>query len=112
MPSILLLLSLARTPFLSIAGELVHSQYYRCPDRFVGKRVLIIGSGESGSDITNEISKVASKCAIAIRGLHGHLIPRIQGNGRVTDLNTNRVRYSNPYIFGNYIGYVNQQAKR
>lgn len=146
-----------------LAGELVHSQHYRCPDRFAGKRVLIIGAGESGSDITNEISKVASKCAIAVRGLHGHLIPRIQGdhigewyilfcphkhvdmsknqsfaylylkifqphivnllielsnlqcqtgNGRVTDLNTNRVRYSNPYIFGDYIGYCNQKAKR
>ena len=60
-------------------GELLHSQYYRSPDKFKGKRVLIIGAGESGSDITHEISKVASKCAIAIRGLHGHLIPRIQG---------------------------------
>lgn len=107
-----LLFTVSGTPFLSTTGELVHSQFYRCPDRFVGKRVLVIGSGESGSDITNEISKVASKCAISIRGLHGHLIPRIQGNGRVTDLNTNRVRYSNPYIFGSYIGYVNQQAKR
>jgi hypothetical protein len=34
---------------------------------FIGKRVLIVGAGESGSDITNEISKVASKCAISIR---------------------------------------------
>lgn len=68
--------------------------------------------GESGSDIANEISKYASKCAIAIRGKHGHLIPRIQGNGRVTDLNTNRCRYSNPYVFGDWIGYVNQMAKK
>lgn len=68
--------------------------------------------GESGSDIINEISKYASKCAIAIRGKHGHLIPRIQGNGRVTDLNTNRCRYSNPYVFGDWIGYVNQMAKK
>ena len=93
-------------------GELVHSEQYRNPDRFTNKRVLVIGAGESGSDITNEISKVASKTAIAIRGLHGHLIPRIQGNGRVTDLNTNRCRYSNPYVFGDTIGYVNQMAKR
>ena len=64
---------------LHAPGELLHSQYYRSPDKFKGKRVLIIGAGESGSDITHEISKVASKCAIAIRGLHGHLIPRIQG---------------------------------
>jgi dimethylaniline monooxygenase (N-oxide forming) len=93
-------------------GELIHSEDYRNPDRFTGKRVLIIGAGESGSDICNEISKVASKVAVAIRGLHGHIIPRIQSHGRVTDLNTNRCRYSNPYVFGDYIGYVNQMAKR
>lgn len=71
----------------------------------------MVGAGESGSDITNEISKKAAKVAIVVRGLHGHLIPRIQGSGRVTDLNTNRSRYSNPYIFGDTIGYVNQMAK-
>eukprot|EP00595_Chromulina_sp_UTEXLB2642_P002014 CAMPEP_0196761908 /NCGR_PEP_ID=MMETSP1095-20130614/1218_1 /TAXON_ID=96789 ORGANISM="Chromulina nebulosa, Strain UTEXLB2642" /NCGR_SAMPLE_ID=MMETSP1095 /ASSEMBLY_ACC=CAM_ASM_000446 /LENGTH=565 /DNA_ID=CAMNT_0042111989 /DNA_START=75 /DNA_END=1772 /DNA_ORIENTATION=+ len=93
-------------------GEIVHSENYRKPEVYAGKRVLVVGAGESGSDITNEISKFASKTAIAIRGLHGHLIPRIQGNGRVTDLNTNRCRYSNPFIFGDTIGYVNQIAKR
>ncbi len=93
-------------------GEIIHSEDYRNPDKFAGKRVLIVGAGESGSDITNEISRVAAKCAIAIRGKHGHLIPRIQGNGRVTDLNTNRCRYSNPYVFGDSIGYYNQWFKR
>jgi dimethylaniline monooxygenase (N-oxide forming) len=93
-------------------GEIIHSVDYKSPEKFAGKRVLIIGSGESGSDITNEISRFASKCAISIRGKHGHLIPRIQKGGRVTDLNTNRARYSNPYIFGDWIGYVNQMAKR
>jgi dimethylaniline monooxygenase (N-oxide forming) len=93
-------------------GEIIHSDKYRNPDAFVNKRVLVVGAGESGSDITNEISMVAAKCAIAIRGKHGHLIPRIQGNGRVTDLNTNRARYSNPYIFGDWVGYVNQMAKK
>ena len=73
----------------------------------------MVGAGESGSDITNDISFVADKViAIAIRGKHGHLIPRIQGNGRVTDLNTNRCRYSNPYVLGDKIGYWNQIAKR
>jgi len=93
-------------------GELVHSDHYKNPERFKGKRVLVVGAGESGSDITNEISYVADKVAIAIRGKHGHLIPRIQGHGRVTDLNTNRCRYSNPYVFGDSIGYWNQRAKR
>ena len=93
-------------------GTLIHSVDYHTPEVFAGKRVLIIGSGESGSDITNEISRFASKCAIVIRGKHGHLIPRIQAHGRVTDLNTNRCRYSNPYVFGDWIGYVTQVAKR
>lgn len=93
-------------------GEIMHSEYYRNADYFEGKRVLVIGSGESGSDICNDISLKAAKTAIAIRGKHGHLIPRIQAHGRVTDLNTNRLRYSNPYIFGDWIGYVNQLAKR
>eukprot|EP01036_Dinobryon_divergens_P025456 gene25455-34006_t len=89
----------------SFPGEIIHAENYRTPEKFQDKR-------ESGSDIANEISKYASKCAIAIRGKHGHLIPRIQGNGRVTDLNTNRCRYSNPYVFGDWIGYVNQMAKK
>lgn len=93
-------------------GNIIHSENYRNPEVFAGKRVLVIGAGESGSDICNEISKHAVSVAIAIRGLHGHLIPRIQGNNRVTDLNTNRCRYSNPYIFGDTIGYVNQMAKK
>lgn len=93
-------------------GELVHTEDYRTPERFAGKRVLIIGAGESGSDIIAEVSKTASKTAIVIRGLHGHIIPRIQQNGKVTDLNTNRIRYSNPFVFGDWIGFANQIAKR
>lgn len=68
----------------------------------------MVGSGESGSDICNEISKFASHTGLAIRGKHGHLIPRKQADGRVTDLNTNRCRYSNPYVLGDWVGYVNQ----
>lgn len=96
----------------TFSGTIIHSEQYRCPEVYAGKRVLIVGSGESGSDITNEVSKYASKVGIVIRGKHGHLIPRIQAHGRVTDLNTNRCRYSNPYIFGDWIGYSTQMAKR
>lgn len=92
-------------------GEIIHSEKYNDPEKFRGKNVLIVGSGESGSDITNEISKCANSTAIVIRGKHGHLIPRIQAHGRVTDLNTNRCRYSNPWIFGDWIGYTTQMAK-
>jgi len=77
-----------------------------------GKKVLVIGAGESGSDICSEVSHFAEKTAIVIRSKHGHIIPRSQSDGRVTDLNTNRVRYSNPYILGDWVGYANQLAKK
>ena len=93
-------------------GTLVHSEDYKKPDIFKGKHVLVIGAGESGSDICNEISYHADKVAIVVRKKHGHLIPRKQSDGRVTDLNTNRCRYSNPYILGDWVGWANQHAKK
>jgi hypothetical protein len=93
-------------------GKVIHSENYKKPDVFAGQRVMIIGAGESGSDICNEVAQVASKVAIVVRGKHGHLIPRKQADGRVTDLNTNRVRYSNPYLLGDWVGFANQHAKK
>ena len=93
-------------------GEIIHSNEYINPLKYTGKRVLIIGSGESAADIMNEVSNVALKTAIVIRGKHGHIIPRYQGDSNnITDLNTNRCRYSNSYIFGDIIGYVTQWCK-
>mmetsp|Transcript_16421 Transcript_16421/g.53528 ORF Transcript_16421/g.53528 Transcript_16421/m.53528 type:complete len:646 (+) Transcript_16421:81-2018(+) len=98
--------------FLNAGGTLVHSENYKKPEVFKGRRVLIVGAGESGSDICNEIADEAAKVAIVVRGKHGHLIPRKQADGRVTDLNTNRCRYSNPYVLGDWVGYANQLAKK
>lgn len=41
-------------------GQQVHSAHYRAPDAFVGKRVLVVGGGNSGAQILAEVSKVAS----------------------------------------------------
>lgn len=98
--------------FLEAGGSIVHSENYKKPEVFKGMRVLVVGAGESGSDICNEIAEEAANVAIAVRGKHGHLIPRKQADGRVTDLNTNRCRYSNPYALGDWVGYVNQLAKK
>ncbi|KAJ1451375.1 flavin-binding monooxygenase-like subfamily [Pelagophyceae sp. CCMP2097] len=97
--------------FLAAGGEIVHSNDYKQAQVYTGKRVLVVGAGESGSDICKEISDTATKVAIAIRDKHGHIIPRTQADGRVTDLNTNRCRYSNPYILGDWVGWANQNAK-
>ena len=40
-------------------AEQIHSAAYRTPDRFAGKRVLIVGGGNSGAQILAELSRVA-----------------------------------------------------
>ncbi|HAA14383.1 MAG TPA: pyridine nucleotide-disulfide oxidoreductase [Cytophagales bacterium] len=40
-------------------GEQLHSKNYRRADAFAGKRVLVVGGGNSGAQILAEVSKVA-----------------------------------------------------
>lgn len=44
-------------------GEIIHSADYQKPEVFAGKRVLVVGQGESAADITTEISRHASATA-------------------------------------------------
>ncbi|MBM4382604.1 MAG: NAD(P)/FAD-dependent oxidoreductase [Deltaproteobacteria bacterium] len=49
-------------------GELLHSKHYRNPARFVGKRVLVLGSGCSGSEIALDLANGgAAHVALFIR---------------------------------------------
>lgn len=45
----------------------VHSTYYREPSAYVGKKVLIVGGGPSGRDISAEIASVASEAYHSVR---------------------------------------------
>lgn len=42
------------------AGVQIHSANYRSPDRFAGKRVLVVGAGNSGAQIMAELSIFAN----------------------------------------------------
>lgn len=74
-----------RTPDLSgsFAGTCLHSQQYRTPDIFDGKRVVVLGVGNSGSDIACEAAGVAETVYLASRR-GAHVIPRFLF-GRPTD---------------------------
>jgi hypothetical protein len=49
-------------------GEVLHSHYYREPDeRFVGKNVLVLGIGNSATDISVETSRVSKMTYLAMR---------------------------------------------
>lgn len=42
-------------------GKYYHSWEYKDPDPFRGKRVVVVGIGNSGCDIAVEISRTAEK---------------------------------------------------
>ncbi len=49
------------------AGEQIHAHHYREPDVLVGKRVLVLGIGNSAVDIAVESSRIAEKTFLAMR---------------------------------------------
>nr|WP_029766829.1 NAD(P)-binding domain-containing protein [Pseudomonas sp. P818] len=56
-------------------GEIRHSVTYRRSDEFKGKRVLIIGAGNSGADIACDAAANADKAFISLRRGY-HFIPK------------------------------------
>lgn len=47
-------------------GHQSHSHNYRTPEIYTGKRVLVVGAGPSGIDITKQIATVAKKVSAKI----------------------------------------------
>lgn len=56
-------------------GEVMHSHYYREPSKMAGKRVLVIGLGNSSCDIVCETARVAQKTFLSTRR-GAHIIPK------------------------------------
>ncbi|XP_034369423.1 flavin-containing monooxygenase 5-like [Arvicanthis niloticus] len=48
-------------------GSCLHSWEYKHPNNFVGKRVAVIGLGNSGADVAGEISRVAAQVFLSTR---------------------------------------------
>jgi dimethylaniline monooxygenase (N-oxide forming) len=59
----------------SFEGELLHSHDYRTPEPFAGRRVLVIGAGQSSAEIAVEVSGLAARTCMSIRG-GAHVVPR------------------------------------
>ncbi len=69
-----------RTPFLpgwpgEFAGRLRHGSAFRNADDLRGKRVLVVGLGNSGADIACDAAHVAARVAVSIRRGY-HVIPK------------------------------------
>ena len=57
-------------------GEIVHSIEYRNPDRWLGKRVLVVGVGNSGAEIASELSEAGVDVTISVRS-GAHVMPLV-----------------------------------
>jgi len=65
------------------SGEQIHAHHYREPDRLREKRVLVLGIGNSATDIAVESSRIAEKTFLAMRR-GAYILPKYL-NGKPTD---------------------------
>lgn len=72
-------------------GEFLHSHSFKNNKPFAGKRVLVIGAGNSGCDAAVEVSRVAKHTAISMRRGY-HFIPKFVF-GRPADEVANRFQW-------------------
>jgi cation diffusion facilitator CzcD-associated flavoprotein CzcO len=49
------------------AGEFIHSKDYKNPDQLKGKRVLVIGGGNSACDVASEAARVGAEAHMSLR---------------------------------------------
>jgi dimethylaniline monooxygenase (N-oxide forming) len=64
-------------------GEQIHVHHYREPELLEGKRVLVLGIGNSATDIAVEASRIAEKTFLAMRR-GAYVMPKYL-NGKPTD---------------------------
>ena len=48
-------------------GAVLHGAQYRRPSQVAGKRVLVVGAGESGADVTAEVAANAAETVLSLR---------------------------------------------
>jgi cation diffusion facilitator CzcD-associated flavoprotein CzcO len=67
--------------FRRAGGQLMHSVTYRRPDELIGKRILVVGVGNSGGEIASELARASEKkgdgthVTIAVRS-GANVVPR------------------------------------
>lgn len=71
-------------------GEQLHAHHYREPDVLRGKRVLVLGLGNSATDIAVESSRIGEKTFLAVRR-GAYVLPKYM-NGKPLD------EISNPFF--------------
>ncbi|MCY0095381.1 flavin-containing monooxygenase [Hoeflea ulvae] len=72
------------------SGEQLHAGQYKKADGFAGKKVLVVGGGNSGCDIASAVSRVASHVSLSIRSPQV-IVPKLVA-GRPLDVQFAKLR--------------------
>lgn len=78
----------------ALTGETMHAHDYKSPEVLAGRRVLVIGAGNSGCDIAVEAAQHAAAAFISVRRGY-HFLPKFM-HGKPIDilgLNLQRLRF-------------------
>lgn len=77
-------------------GQYLHSHYYREPDAYVGKRICIVGVGNSACDITGDLCATAKRCVMVARS-GVMILPKLIFGKPFTDISSKLQRPWIPY---------------
>jgi len=69
----------------SFAGEYLHSHHYREPDSYVGKRICVVGVGNSACDIASDVCVTAKRCVLVARS-GVMILPKLMFGRAFTDI--------------------------
>ncbi|XP_066269444.1 dimethylaniline monooxygenase [N-oxide-forming] 4-like [Branchiostoma lanceolatum] len=84
------------------AGLSMHSREYKSPEPFRGKRVLVIGAGNSAGDVAVDVSHVASKLYLSMRD-GTWIYPRLSHGGTPIDMLGSRGLLRSPAFINAHI---------
>ncbi len=73
----------------SFAGRVLHGADYRRPAQVAGKKVLVVGAGESGADVAAEIARHATETVLSLR--RGVAVQSRRTLGHPRDYRTSRL---------------------
>ncbi len=79
----------------AFSGKVLHSHDYKTPDVLVGKRVLVVGAGNSGCDIAVEAAQHAAKVFHSVRRGY-HFIPKYAFGVPIDQFNETALRLRLP----------------
>lgn len=76
----------------TFTGAILHGSQYRRASQAAGKRVLVVGGGESGADIAAEVSAVAADSVLSLR--RGVAVVPRRSHGKPSDYRLARINHS------------------